>query len=91
MWLAKVDVTVWFGGMVVIGAFGVLGALLSGVSRFVRRLLNPAARHTRPTPRQPAVRLCPQSRCGHMNVGEARYCARCGRPLLPLTSSDSHG
>jgi hypothetical protein len=33
-------------------------------------------------PRSPeSVRTCADPRCGRVNLAEARYCARCGRPL----------
>lgn len=32
---------------------------------------------------------CPYDGCNHLNAGSARYCARCGRPLVVLTESNS--
>lgn len=47
------------------------------------------------TPEQPSTaggaRLCPHPRCGHVNRGEARYCARCGTTLGPMTDVDRYG
>jgi hypothetical protein len=32
-------------------------------------------------------RLCPRSGCRNLNVSEARYCARCGMPLVAAANS----
>ena len=37
------------------------------------------------------VRACPHPRCGHVNRGDARYCARCGTALGPPTDVDRYG
>jgi hypothetical protein len=41
---------------------------------------NPRAAHERSTSTGQA-RVCPDSRCGRVNPGGARFCAQCGRRL----------
>jgi hypothetical protein len=38
-----------------------------------------------------SARICPHPRCGHVNRGAARYCARCGTALGPPTDVDRYG
>jgi hypothetical protein len=38
-----------------------------------------------------STRTCPHPRCGHVNRGDARYCARCGTALGPPTDVDRYG
>jgi hypothetical protein len=38
-----------------------------------------------------SARICPNPRCGHVNRGDARYCARCGMALGPPTDVDRYG
>jgi hypothetical protein len=39
------------------------------------------------TPVPGTGRLCPRSGCRNLNVSEARYCARCGMPLVAAANS----
>jgi len=36
------------------------------------------------------VRPCPNPHCRQDNRGEARFCARCGQPLLPRAGAIDH-
>ncbi len=43
------------------------------------------------TARAPAIGLCADPRCHHLNDRSALYCARCGKPLQPRRHVDAHG
>jgi hypothetical protein len=90
-------VLVLVGGVLLVGFFGFFAAVLVALGRFVsfvfRMLLGggrKAGESKRPV-RLPAERVCGHPRCGHVNPGGARYCARCGSSLGPLVDIDSYG
>lgn len=78
-------------GFVLFGWFVV--ALMAGSVRWLLGLTAPAPNGgSPPTGRASApsrwnsaptaqTRLCPDNRCGRVNVGQARFCAQCGRRL----------
>ena len=87
---------VWVGGALLVGFFGFFAVLLTALARMVRFVLRTAVPGARRTPRaeEPDVvagQICAQPRCGHWNLPEARYCARCGSPLGDWHDADSYG
>lgn len=91
MGLAEVTF-VWFGGLLLIGFVGFFAVLLAGLSRgvqFVARALGARASAENRRLGGPP-RLCTQARCGHLNPGHARFCARCGSRLAAL-DADRYG
>ena len=79
-------VFVWVGGALLIGFVGFFVVLLMAVFRLLGRgfrALFPAhaeysgQRHLEAL----APQVCGQPRCGYLNRGDARYCARCGSAL----------
>jgi len=78
------------GGLMIFGIVGVIALVLEGFWRMLRFAAGPLTRrgrlerHAREQARSRyarPVRLCTHPRCGYLNPDNARYCARCGRPL----------
>ena len=78
-------------GLVVKGAFSVIGTVLAGIGRV---LTGSSSRHQSDRlpnqTREQGIgysvspiggRICGDSRCGHRNRPEAVYCSQCGRKL----------
>jgi hypothetical protein len=88
------------GDLIIIGGLVIFGfvTLLAGMLHVLGRLIgwtvggNPAGRRRRGGCRAPTYDrpVCPNERCGYVNVPRARYCARCGHPL-PDTDIDDYG
>jgi hypothetical protein len=90
--LADGMVIIWMGGVLIVGLVGfvvvTLVALARAAGAVVRMVLPRASR----VPAAPATdtsgpRLCDHPRCGHLNAGTARFCARCGGRLDAGTKS----
>lgn len=89
----------WVSGLVVAGIFGfvVMAFVLVGkLVGFVFRTLGgggqkPTPYRHRPPPRSSQGVVCPHSRCAHVNMKDARFCARCGRPLRSAYDADLYG
>lgn len=80
MLLADGGITVaWVFVVLGFGFLGFFAVLLSAIGRLVGRV---AGRVAHALGHVPGRRACGQPRCGHLNPGRARYCARCGHPLL---------
>jgi hypothetical protein len=90
-------VLLWVGGVLVVGFFGLLVLVLSAVARMVRALWRAVVGPWSGSDEREREgssadqRPCSYPRCGHLNRGEARYCARCGRPLESVQDVDRYG
>ena len=90
-------VVVWVGGLLLIGFVGFFALLVVAVVRVFRslfRVLFGSSCNADPTEDPPSgetVKACPQLRCGYLNPGHARYCARCGHPLDGVDDVDRYG
>jgi hypothetical protein len=98
MLLADGGVTfIWIGWGLLAGLAGVfvivLRALFRGLGFVLRALLGRERSQPPPEPPHAAARerLCRHPRCGYVNRGAARYCARCGTLLEPVANVDRHG
>lgn len=75
------------GGLVIFGMVGVFALVLEALWRMLRFAARPFTRAEPRAQRQERtvctrpVRLCANPQCGYLNPDNARYCARCGRPL----------
>lgn len=57
-------------------------AMVAGVLRWLVGLTAPTpAQMSGPPGSSHRTRVCPDSRCGRVNIGHARFCAQCGRRL----------
>jgi hypothetical protein len=79
-------VLVWVGGALLIGFVGFFAVLLMAVFRLVGRAFRAlfpaqAEYHAQSRLDVLAPQVCGQPRCGYLNRGAARYCARCGSAL----------
>ena len=84
MCLAHVHVMiVWVGGAIL--GLWLLRAILCGLGRVARGVFRVLGRGAGDAggdwPPRPAAWSCTEARCGHVNPADARFCARCGRPL----------
>ncbi|MCK4341130.1 MAG: hypothetical protein KAY37_05330 [Phycisphaerae bacterium] len=90
-------VIVWVGVVLLVGFVGFFVIVIGAVLRFFAFLFRPLFRNERrlrrhaEAPPMPAARFCENPRCGCLNPGGARYCARCGHVLGPVTNVDSYG
>jgi hypothetical protein len=88
---------VLIGGVFLAGVVGLVGMVLRALLRVARLALRVLlGREIGAAPCEPlaaggTARVCRQSRCGHVNRGAARHCARCGSKLDPLADVDCHG
>jgi hypothetical protein len=90
----------WFIVFLALFAVGLIGFFVMAVV-LVLRVLRAAGRAlfgpahgsaVRPPPLPGADRqVCPHERCGHVNRGMSRFCARCGRPLRRPADIDAYG
>ncbi len=78
-------VVIWVVGIMVLGLFGFLAAVLGMLVRLAKFLLRPFWPEENPTTAGPKAspggRVCPNPRCRHTNSVAARYCARCGQAM----------
>ncbi len=89
MILADGIVIAWFAGVLLLGFVAFFITILAAIVRLARRVLRSAARLIGPALPTSAgragapafARLCSRPRCGYLNAGNARFCARCGQPL----------
>lgn len=90
MMLADGFVFVWVGGALLLGFVGFFFAIIAALANLVRRVFRPLfrcnARSDAGVRNNHAVRMCPQRLCGHANPARARFCARCGTPLIDVTA-----
>ncbi len=90
-------VVLWIAVALVIGFIGFFVAVLVMVVRAIQFVLRAAWGRTRnpgataPPAEVRAARCCLHPRCGYLSPGDARYCARCGRPLSQDAGVDSYG
>lgn len=97
MLLADGFVVVWIIGALLIGLVGFFAILLSAVVRlvcFTFRWLARGVSGARPVGHAELTsppRRCRHPRCGHLNPGAARYCARCGHRLHATIDDDCYG
>ncbi len=93
MILADGGITVvWIGVLLIIGFLGFFAVLLAAILRLFGKiiggigwLLRGGRSRTPPPLERP--RVCTNPRCGHVNVADGRYCARCGAPLRTLSEA----
>jgi hypothetical protein len=85
-------VVVGLFGIGIIGFFAMCVVLVVRVLGFLFRGLT-GARQPKLAQRrfEPRHEVCPHPRCGHVNRHEARFCARCGRPLGEHDDVDAYG
>lgn len=97
MSLVMGDIFVLVFGVVAVGFFGFFVAVAVVIWRvitfMVRRTLQVG---TRRYPRmkqrdKTLVRACERAGCGHLNAGDARFCARCGQRLNAWSRVDNYG
>ncbi len=79
-------IILWIAGVLLIGFVGFFAVLISLLARGIRwvgRSLVPAGEDPDGTAgrHEYSPRICEHPRCGYLNRGDARYCARCGQPL----------
>mgnify|MGYP000054366572 CR=1 FL=1 len=78
-------VVIWVVGILVLGLFGFLAALLGALVRLAKFFLRPfwpeANASVDDRSASAAARVCPNPRCRHANPFAARYCVRCGQAL----------
>ncbi len=80
MLLGDVGITVvWIALVFGAGFLGFFIVLVSAIGRLLSRLVGRVG-HSLGWAGE--YRTCGQPRCGHLNPQRARYCARCGHPLL---------
>lgn len=83
--------------LVLIGGLFIIGAAIVAVIRTLCRAIAwlfgcGCEQRIETSASEPAAqRICPHPRCGHVNPGAARYCARCGTALGPPTDVDRYG
>lgn len=86
----------WFGIILLVGFLGFFVVLLAAALRVVgaiwRAIIGSGrragpARHTT----QASPHVCENPRCGYLNSGNARYCARCGHTLGHTAGLSSYG
>ena len=92
MTLAAGDIVVVVIGVLAVGFLGFFAVVAAMVVRFIGFVLRLGSRSVRrePLAQGPAVRSCPNVRCGYLNPANARYCARCGQ-AMEVVSLNRHG
>lgn len=92
-------IVLWIGGLVLAGIVGfvVMALVLAGklVGLLFRSLVGgpaeAASGRRASRARDAGSVVCPQRRCAHVNAWNARFCARCGRPLRRAYDTDLYG
>lgn len=92
-------VILWVSGLIlagILGFFFMAVVIVGKVIGFIfRALTGDASERSRPgqapPPRHTMGRVCPHRRCAHLNPRNARFCARCGRPLRSAYDTDPYG
>ncbi len=79
-----------FIGFVVL-ALVLIGKLLGAAFRALGGPSEPKPSRRMPPPRVSQGLVCPHKRCRHINLRDARFCSRCGRPLRSAYDTDLYG
>ncbi len=90
-------VIVWVGGLLLSGFVGFFTLVIAAIARVLRAIFRAVfggqyrSRGAAQSPPQKTLRACPQPRCGFLNPGHARFCARCGHALQGVDDAARYG